>query len=79
MTADNSAAYVTGSDAVTLRFDGGGVTQVYPPLAVGCACRQEEQDPLGCMPEYNLPGVGPVVPLEAYLAVVEALRSATDG
>lgn len=75
-TPPGSAATTSGTGSVTLRHTTAGLVQTWPPVPVGCACRQEDQDPLGCVPQYAMPGVGAVVPLDSYLAVVEALREA---
>ncbi|HET6910196.1 MAG TPA: hypothetical protein VFH54_12710 [Mycobacteriales bacterium] len=70
---ESPAAKMTGSASAVFvaDFATGQVRQVWPPPPVGCACRSEDMDPSGCVPEYDMPGVGAVVPLEAYRAVVD--------
>lgn len=44
-----------------------GGPSVSAPVPVGCACGSFDTDPLGCVPEYEIPGLGAVVPKGAYV------------
>lgn len=70
MQRDQRAVKVqTSSTATVYESDGhGGLTQTWPPRPIGCTCGIAF-DPDGCTPEYDMPGVGVVVPVEAYKAL----------
>lgn len=59
--ANSTICCTTGTDSTTI-VDG---VQTWPPLPDGCACGVV-MDFGGCVPVYEMPGVGTVVPVAAY-------------